>query len=193
VFSNLKHQLRELHIEDRLDEVIEECVRICAETGEPHMITPYSQYVVTQAAINVALGERYKIVIDNFITYAMGLTGDESGYLDMDPNLRDRFVNLPRAAALREIAKNSAIERDMPLKDLRRQYGAHLSDEDFLLQYIMGSTGEIEAMRQATKDYPFHTYSCIGAPILKLIDELSKLPKTAQFQVQFQGKSLTLK
>ncbi|MDR0469324.1 MAG: hypothetical protein LBH09_05060, partial [Peptococcaceae bacterium] len=80
VISNMVHQLRELHLQDRVDEVIEEAVRICAETGEPHMITPYSQFVCAQAAINVALGERYKLVIDSFISYALGSFGDESGY-----------------------------------------------------------------------------------------------------------------
>ena len=193
VASNMRHQLKELHIEDRVDEVLEECVRICAETGEPHMITPYSQFVCTQAAINVALGERYKIVIDNFISYAMGYNGDESGYLDMDPNLRDKFVNLPRAAELKRIMDNRTIEQDMPLKELRNQYGAHLSDEAFLLRYIMKNEDEIEAMRKATVDHPFHTYACIESPILELIDDLSKRPKTTQVQVQLGDKSLLLK
>jgi oxaloacetate decarboxylase alpha subunit len=193
VYSNLKHQLKELRIEHRLDEVIEECVRICAETGEPHMITPYSQYVCTQAAINVALGERYKIVIDNFISYAMGMSGDESGYKDMDPDLRDRFASLPRAAELKELAKISAIERDMPLKELRAQYGANLSDEEFLLRYIMHNTGEIEAMRAATKYHPFHEYSCLDTPIIELIDTLGKQQKITQVQVHLNGKSLMLK
>jgi oxaloacetate decarboxylase alpha subunit len=89
VISNLKHQLRELHLQDRLDEVIDECVRICAETGEPHMITPYSQFVCTQAAINVAMGERYKVVIDDFIRFALGSYGEDSGYLEMDQNVKE--------------------------------------------------------------------------------------------------------
>ncbi|MCL1805411.1 MAG: hypothetical protein FWG28_05360 [Clostridiales bacterium] len=193
VASNMRHQLKELHLEDRVDEVTEECVRICAEMGEPHMITPYSQYVCTQAAINVALGERYKVVIDDFIKYALGFSGPESGSADMDPNLRDRFCGLPRAEQLKEIARNSSIELNKPLKDLRNEYGAaNLSDEEFLLRYMMKGTEEIDAMRAVTKEYPFHRYTGVDSPIIDLIDELSRQPKITQLQVQFQDKTLTL-
>jgi oxaloacetate decarboxylase alpha subunit len=72
VISNLKHQLGELRILDRLDEVFEEIVQVLKDFGYPIMITPYSQYAVTQAAINVATGERYKYVIDDMILFAKG-------------------------------------------------------------------------------------------------------------------------
>jgi oxaloacetate decarboxylase alpha subunit len=193
VLSNMIHQLRELHIQDRVDEVIDEVVRICADTGEPNIITPYAQYICTQAAINVALGERYKVVIDNWITYAMGANGEESGYLQMDPNLRDKFLSLPRAKELQEIRENIANTQAMTLKDVRRQYGENLSDEDLILHVIMsGNEGEIETMRQATKEHPFHQYTCNDTPIIDLINELSKQPHITQVQVQFQDKSLLL-
>jgi oxaloacetate decarboxylase alpha subunit len=193
VISNMVHQMKGLHIEDRVDEVIEECIRICAETGEPHMITPYSQFVCAQAAINVATGERYKMVIDSFISYALGAFGAESGYLQMDPNLRDRFSNLPRAKELKEITANVAKEQSRSVKDIRSEYGENLSDEELILRYMMkGNEGEIDAMRQATVDYPFHQYSSIDAPVTDLINELSKQSSITQFQVQFQDKSLSL-
>ena len=192
VISNMTHQLRELRLQDRVDEVVDECIRICAETGEPHMITPYSQFVCTQAAINIAMGERYKIVIDDFIAYALGAYGEESGYLDMDQDLKDRFVAMPRAKELAAIAKNSEVERDMPLKELRNQYGAQLSDEEFLLRYMVKNVEEIETMRRATAIRPFHTYSGAGSPLLEIIDTLSRQPATTQVQVKLQDKSLTL-
>jgi len=193
VISNMIHQLKELHIEHRVDEVVEECKRICKETGEPHMITPFSQYVCTQAAINVAIGERYKIVIDDFINYALGNSGPDSGYLDMDPDLKDKFVNLPRAKYLKELSNLRVIERDKPLQDLRNEYGAHLSDEEFLLRYMMKGTEEIEVMRKATTSHPFHVYSCIDSPILDLIDGLSKQPQTTLVQIKLGDKTLSLK
>ena len=194
VISNMIHQLRELHIQDRVDEVIEESIRICAETGEPHMITPYSQFVCAQAAINVALGERYKVVIDSFISYAMGGYGEESGYLQMDPNLRDRFCSLPRAEDLKTIMENTANQQDRTLKEVRNEYGENLSDEELLLRIMMkGNEGEIETMRKATKDHPFHTYSCIESPVLDLINGLSKQQKITHVQVQLGNKTLNLK
>ena len=64
------------------------------------MITPHSQFVVTQSAINVAMGERYKVVIDEVILFAQGVYGEDSGYTWMDANLKDRLLALPRAKEL---------------------------------------------------------------------------------------------
>ena len=62
--SNVRFQLQSMNLQNRVDEVVEESIKIRAELGYPVMITPYSQFMVTQAAINVATGERYKVVID---------------------------------------------------------------------------------------------------------------------------------
>ncbi|MBQ8264064.1 MAG: hypothetical protein IJY96_04715 [Oscillospiraceae bacterium] len=193
VISNMTHQLKELHIEDRVEEVEEECVRICAETGEPQMITPYSQFVCTQAAINVALGERYKVVIDEYINFALGNYSEDSGYLDMDPNLRDYFLSLPRAKELAELTKAQEIAQEMPLEEFRKQFGDNLSDEEFLLRYIMNGTKEIDIMREATKDRPWRTFSGVDSPILDLIDGLDKQPKLTKIAVSSGDSSITLK
>jgi oxaloacetate decarboxylase alpha subunit len=172
--------------------VIEEVIRVCAETGEPHMITPYSQFVCTQAAINVALGERYKIVIDEYINFAMGFYSEDSGYLEMDPNLKDRFLSLPRAKELAALNKAQEEAQNVPLSEFRKQFGANLSDEEFLLRYIMNGTKEIDVMREATKDRPWKTFSCVDSPILDLIDDLEKQPHITQVQVKCGDKNLTL-
>ena len=75
VISNLKYQLHEMRIADKLDEVLEESVQVRKDLGYPIMITPLSQYVVTQAAINVATKERYKYAIDEVILFAQGVFG----------------------------------------------------------------------------------------------------------------------
>ncbi|MDE3076620.1 MAG: carboxylase, partial [Chloroflexota bacterium] len=100
VISNLQHQLAELRIQHRLDEVLEETVQVRKDLGYPIMITPHSQYVSTQAAINVATGERYKHVIDELILFAQGLYGEDSGYTWMDQNLKDRLLSCARAKEL---------------------------------------------------------------------------------------------
>ena len=193
VISNMTHQLRELHIEDRVAEVEEECVRICAETGEPIMITPYSQFVCTQAAINVALGERYKVVIDEFIQFAMGNYSEDSGYLEMDPNLRDYFLSLPRAKEIEARTRAQEAAQEMPLAEFRRQFGDNLSDEEFLLRYIMNGTKEIDVMREATRDRPWRSFSGVDMPIIELIGQLDKQPSVTTIQVGAPGRSVTLR
>jgi oxaloacetate decarboxylase alpha subunit len=193
VISNFTHQLKELHLENRVDEVIEEVVRVCAETGEPHMITPYSQFVVTQAAINVALGERYKVVIDEYIQFALGNYSEDSGYLEMDQNLKDYFLSLPRARELAEKTRIAEEEQNKPLSEFRKQFGEILSDEEFLLRYIMNGTKEIDIMREATRERPWRTFSCVDSPILDLIDNLEKQAHITQVQVRINNKTLVLK
>ena len=193
VISNMLHQIKELKIEDKVDELEDEVIRICAETGEPHMITPYSQFVCTQAAINVAMGERYKIVIDEYIQFAMGNYSEDSGYLEMDQNLKDYFLSLPRAKELAARTAAQEAAQNMPLSEFRKQFGENLSDEEFLLRYIMNGTKEIDVMREATKDKPWKTFSCIDSPILDLIDQLGKQPSVTQVQVTQGDKKLTMK
>lgn len=184
VISTLIHQLKALKLENRLDEVIEETVQVRKDLGYPVMITPYSQFVVSQAAINVATGERYKIFIDEIIQFALGVFSEDSGYTWMDQNLKDKILSLPRS---KDLSNKKKV--DLPLSKIREQFcGPGLSDEEFLLRYIMNGTQEIEAMRQAG---PYKRYSAT-TPILDLLKDLSNQPKISYIQVGNRRSSLVL-
>jgi oxaloacetate decarboxylase alpha subunit len=101
MISNLGHQLRLVGLEDRLPETLEETARVRAELAYPIMVTPLSQFVGSQAAINVIVGERYEEVTDQIINYALGRYGEE-GAAEMDPEIKDRILDRPRA---RELAR----------------------------------------------------------------------------------------
>jgi oxaloacetate decarboxylase (Na+ extruding) subunit alpha len=167
VISNLRHQLAEMRLQHRLDEVLEDVVQIRKDLGYPIMITPLSQYVVTQAAINVAVGERYKHVIDELILFAQGVFGEDSGFTTMDQNLRDRLLSLPRAAEL------AARQRpNLTLKEIRDQLGGPgISDEELLLRYVMKGDQEIKEMRAAGSP---KQYFDTAPPLLSLMEELKK-------------------
>jgi oxaloacetate decarboxylase alpha subunit len=186
VISNLKHQLAEMRILHRLDEVLEECVRVRQDLGYPIMITPHSQFVVTQAAINVAAGERYRLIIDEVIQFAQGVYGEDSGYDWMEQNLKDRLLSLPRAAEL-------AVRRrpDITLKEIRARLGGPgISDEEFLLRYIMKGEREIAAMRAAG---PPRQYLNSGLPLVTLVEELKKHKGLSYIRVQRGADSITLR
>ena len=188
VISNLRHQLAEMRMLDRLDEVLEESVQVRKDLGYPIMITPHSQFMVTQSAINVAMGERYKIVIDELILFAQGAYGEDSGYPWMDQNLKDRFLSLPRAKELKDW---SARQRpDTTVKEIRDKLGANgLSDEEFLMRYIMKGEQEIETMRAAGPPRQYHNGSM---PLLSLLHELEKHKGVRYVHVQRGGDSLTV-
>ncbi len=72
MISNMRHQLKIVGMEHKMEAALEEAGRVRAEFGYPIMVTPLSQFVGTQAAINVIVGERYKEVPDQNIQYALG-------------------------------------------------------------------------------------------------------------------------
>ena len=78
-------------MEDRLSETLEETARVRADLGYPIMVTPLSQFVGSQAAINVIVGARYKEVTDQIIEYARGYYGEEA-VTAMDPDVRDKIL-----------------------------------------------------------------------------------------------------
>ena len=186
VISNLKHQLSEMRMLHRLDEVLEESVHVRKDLGYPIMITPHSQFVVTQAAINVFTGERYKLVIDELILFAQGMYGDDSGCTWMDQNLKDRLLTMPRAAEL-SVRKH----RDTPLKDIRETLGGPgVSDEELLLRYIMKGEQEIAAMRAAGRP---KQYLDAALPLRTLLEELSKHRTVRYIRLQTGSETLVLR
>ncbi|HEX9016938.1 MAG TPA: pyruvate carboxylase subunit B, partial [Chloroflexota bacterium] len=72
MISNMVNQLREQGQEHKLPEVLAEVPRVRAELGYPPLVTPSSQIVGTQAALNVLLGERYKMVTKETKNLAKG-------------------------------------------------------------------------------------------------------------------------
>ncbi len=70
VISNLTTQLTQLGIMDKLQEVLEEIPRILVDLGHPVMITPFSQYIVAQAVLNVQIG-RWEQCLDTMVEFAV--------------------------------------------------------------------------------------------------------------------------
>ncbi len=189
MISNLRFQLREIGLSERLDEVIQECIRIREDLGYPIMITPFSQFVGTQAALNIATGERYKVVIDELIRFAQGVFGEDSGYTWMDQNLKDQWLALPRAKELTALRPNARID-EISLEECRRKIGtAGISDEELMMRTIMGGAKEIEAMVAAG---PPRRYLTSDMPLVRLIDQLKKHSRIRHVQIQCGADSISL-
>jgi oxaloacetate decarboxylase alpha subunit len=143
MLSTLKRQLAEVKMEDRLGEVLEEVVRVRRELGYPIMVTPFSQFVGTQAAMNIMSGERYKQVPDGVLQYVAGWFGKPN--VPIDPEVLDKIASLPRAKEFlnKELAQPT-------IKEIRQQMGIGpgVSDEEFLLRYSM-SDREVDEMLAA--------------------------------------------
>ena len=132
MMTTLKRQLSEIGMEQRLEEVLEEIIRVRKELGYPVMVTPFSQFVGTQATMNIISGERYKTVPDGVMQYVAGWFGETPAPIDQ--NILDRITCLPRAKDI--------LNKEFPqpsVKELRQQIGVgpEVSDEEFLLRFAM--------------------------------------------------------
>jgi oxaloacetate decarboxylase alpha subunit len=142
--TTLRRHLSEAGKADRLDEVFGEIVRVRKELGYPIMVTPFSQFVATQAAMNVISGERYKMVPDGLIEYVTGYFGEPPAPIDKD--VLDKVYSLPKT---KKLMNKHFLQPS--LKEIRKQMGieTNVSDEEFLLRYAL-SDHEVDAMLAAT-------------------------------------------
>jgi len=188
VISNLKFQLSEMGMLDRLNDVMDEAVQVRKDLGYPIMITPHSQFVVSQSALNVTSGERYKLVTDEIIMFAQGVYSEDSGYPWMDQNLKDKLLGMPRARELKELAARQ--KRDFTLAEIRDSLGGSaVPDEELLLRFIMKGTQEIEAMHGAGSP---KQYFSAAMPLQTLVQELGKRKSVRYIHVQRGSDSLVV-
>jgi pyruvate/oxaloacetate carboxyltransferase len=132
MMTNLTRQLRELKMERRLDEILEEVSRVRRELGYPVMATPYSQIVGTQAVENVISGERYKRITDEVVKYALDLYGKPA--VPLDPKLMDKIMGLPRTREFLDWKPEGFFKS---VEELRQDIGPELSDDELLLKILI--------------------------------------------------------
>ena len=132
MMTNLTRQLREVGMEHRLGEILEEVVRVRREFGYPVMATPYSQIVGAQAIENILSGKRYESFTDEAIKYVLGLYGEP--VVPVDPDVMERVMNLPRS---KQFINWKPEGYDKSVEELRREIGPDLSDDDLLLKLLI--------------------------------------------------------
>jgi pyruvate carboxylase subunit B len=79
MISNLANQLKEQGAIDKMDAVLNEIPKVREDLGFPPLVTPTSQIVGTQAALNVLTGTRYKSVTNEVKLYLQGRYGKAPG------------------------------------------------------------------------------------------------------------------
>jgi len=162
--SNLKSQLAPLGIAHRLPEVLEEAARVRRELGYPIIVSPFAQFVMTQAVLNVMGKERYATVPDEVRKYVLGYYGEIAG--PIDPNLYDRITNGAKPTSARP---GDLLEPGIP--KIRRERGPFASDDDLLLAAFYARR-EYDALKAAG---PINTtYPLASTPLLTLLKEITQ-------------------
>jgi len=183
MISNLKHQLKLVGMQDKIDATLEEAARVRAEFGYPIMVTPLSQFVGSQAAINVITGERYREVTDQTIQYALGIWGKEGAEL-MDPQVKDKILSRPRAKKW-----DNWKAPDPSLKEMREKFGGPgVSDEELILRFYAGPDAADEVLKAGAPQAKLDA----NQPLTKLVQELSARDDLTYVRVEKAGFAVTL-
>jgi oxaloacetate decarboxylase alpha subunit len=183
MISNLRYQLKKIGMEHRIKEILEESIQVRADFGYPIMVTPLSQFVGSQASINVIVGERYKEVTDEVIQYALGHWGREAIAV-MDNDVREKILDRRRTQDFANWEPPN-----LSLKEVRKKFGENLTDEELILRTYIDEDA-VNIARNAPAPRP---YLSAGQPLITLLRELGQRPSYTQAQVRQPGFSLTLK
>jgi oxaloacetate decarboxylase alpha subunit len=177
-----RRQLAESRLSHLEGAVIEELGRVREELGWPIVMTPFAQILMTLAVMNVTNKERYKVVPDEAIRYAIGRFGRPT--VPIAAHVMERIEALPRTRELREEPTMA------PLEELRRNLGGRLSDEEFLLRATMPAA-QVDAM-VAAGPAPRHYDPCVK-PVMRLIRELTTRRDLTHVTVEKTGMRLELR
>jgi oxaloacetate decarboxylase (Na+ extruding) subunit alpha len=179
--GTMRRHLEESRLAHLEGEVIEELGRVRQELGWPIVMTPFSQMLLTQAVMNVTRKERYAVVPDEVIRYALGRFGKPN--LPIAPEVMERIDSLPRTRELRK-------EPVIPLAELRRRIGPELCDEEFLLRATMPAE-QVDAMKAAGAAP--QTYNPDVVPVMHLLRQLAARRDIARLSVEKPGFKLELR
>jgi oxaloacetate decarboxylase alpha subunit len=181
MIGTMRRHLAEHRLANMERTVINEIGRVREELGWPIVMTPFSQIVLTQAVMNVTGKERYGVIPDEVIRYALGKFGRPN--VPIAPEVMDRIESLPRTRELRQ-------EPGMPpLPELRKRIGPQLCDEQFLLRATMPA-GLVDAMKPVGA--AARTYDPGMVPVKNLIRQLAARRDIAHIAVHKRDFKLEL-
>ena len=126
-------RLRSHSSADRLDEVLDELLRIRTEAGSPPLAAPIGQILASQALIHVLSASRYQTVVDELRDLVQGRFGSPPG--PIDPAVQRAMELVAEDEPGEEPAEN--------LEELRADAeGLASSEEELLLLALFGEEAE---------------------------------------------------
>lgn len=171
MISNLEYLLSTFGMEGRLQEILEEAGRVRADLGYPIVVSPFAQYIMTQAVLNVVGGERYASVPDEVRRYVTGGYGEIAGDIDLD--LYDRI-----SGGREPVTERPGALVPPALDKVRAEFGPFESDDDLLLAAFYAKS-EYSALKEAgpiVQNYPI-----ASTPLVTLVQEVAARPDVRSF------------
>jgi len=154
MISNLRAQLATMGISHREAEILEETARVREDLGYPILVSPFAQYIVTQAVLNVMQGERYKTIPDEVKLYLKGHYGKLAG--------TPSAAVMSRANVTYDASRRPGELIKPALPTLRKKWGRSISNEQLSLHAFYPDhlalglrDGAQEALQQGPDLQPF--------------------------------------
>ena len=180
MISNLRYQLSTMKLEHRLPEILEEVARVRRDLGYPIVVSPFAQYIVTQATLNVVQGERYRTIPDEIRKYARGYYGR----LAATPS--DEFLERARIRDSEYVAEAPAAHIEPWVPRLRAELGSAATDEDVLLAAFYDRK-LIGPLRNPAPECRFRT-----TPLTELVGFLATRRDIGYARIRFAGADMML-
>ena len=130
MLSNLVAQLRQQGAEDKLEAVLAEMPHVRKDLGYPPLVTPTSQIVGSQAALNVMTGKRYSVVAMETRNYVMGLYGEPPGPISEEIKTKVLGKKEPITCRPADLLKPG-------FDQARKEIGSLASNDEDVLSYAL--------------------------------------------------------
>jgi oxaloacetate decarboxylase alpha subunit len=173
MISNFHAQMAQLGLENRIQEVFAEIPSVREDLGWALMVTPFSQVIGTQAALNVLYG-RYKVTLNEVDQLVLGIYGATPA--PVNPNLLD---TISRRTGKKPITERPGLTLDPVLKRFRQENGPFASDEEMLLEYLF-MPEHLRALRAAG---PMPMEDAVPGSLPDLVREVAKRKDVKQFHL----------
>ena len=174
MISNFRAQMAQLGLENRIEEVFEEIPAGREDLGWALMVTPFSQVIGTQAALNVLYG-RYKVTLSEVDQLLLGRYGKTPG--PVNANLLD---SVAKRTGKQPITERPGALVDPVVERFRRENGPFASDEEMLLEYLF-MPEHIKALREAG---PMQLREAVSTgPLADLVREVAKRKDVTHFHL----------
>lgn len=189
MLTNLESQLREQNAADRLDEVLAEIPRVREDLGFVPLVTPTSQIVGTQAAINVLRGERYTSLTRETTNLLKGEYGATPAPLS--PELLERLADSEERITCRpaDLLPPEVETLSAELEKLAKQRSFDLASEriDDVLTYALFPQVALKFFENRDNPEEFE-----AVPREEVAPQAAMSEEAATYEVRVNGKAFTV-
>ncbi|HWI32494.1 MAG TPA: hypothetical protein VNT50_13500 [Microbacterium sp.] len=190
MMGTLRRQLSELGMVELVPAVVEEAKRVRADLGYPIMVTPFSQFVGSQALMNVLAErsgqDRYSRIPDEVVRFVLGQFGTPVG--PIAPDVVERVTSLPRARELQHDPDSRTL--DELHADYAKRFGRTLDEEELLLRLVMAE--DVLESVLASGSAPGWQPRASASSATDFVDAVRRLPNWKHLRVVRGGDEIEL-